>query len=488
MTAPEDRAGAVTVAYVHNADGKNMAHSWHHSMTQLIGWDLAHEGRILRGGYIAMKHGTDGMADARNKAVKLFLKDDLADWLFWVDTDMGFAADTVDRLLAAADPAERPIVGGLAFTWREDSNDGMGGWRTSPAPTIFDWLKLDDGQMGFVVRFNYPPGLLIRCAGTGSACILIHRSVFERVKAEYGEHWYDRIPNTTTGQLVSEDLSLCLRAGALGIPVHVDASVKTTHQKTIWVGEDDYMAARLLDSLAPAVPPATEATAVIVPVLGRPGNAAPFMESLRASGAELAEVYAVADEADAETAQAWRDAGATVLMWQDPVSYVPGSLPGAFLPGTFAEKVNLGYQSTPEPWLFLTGDDVRFHPGWLDQAQHAARDGADVIGTNDMHNPRSLAGEWSPHLLVRRAYADELGASWDGPKVVAHEGYRHWFVDDEIVTAAKARGGWAMASHSKVEHLHPLFGLAADDDVYALGQSHAEADKALFEARLAANA
>lgn len=476
MTVPEDRAGAVTVAYVHNADGKNMAHSWHHSMTQLIGWDLAHEGRILRGGYIAMKHGTDGMADARNKAVRLFLKDGLADWLFWVDTDMGFAADTVDRLLAAADPAERPIVGGLAFTWREDSQDGMGGWRTSPAPTIFDWRVLDDGQMGFVVRFNYPPDTLIPCAGTGSACILIHRSVFEKVAAEYGEHWYDRIPNTTTGQLVSEDLSFCLRAGALKVPVHVDSGVKTTHQKTIWVGEDDYMAARLLDSLAPPVPAATEPVAVIVPVLGRPGNAAPFMASLRGSGAHPATAYAITDKADTETAQAWRDAGAQVVVIEDGP------------PGTFAEKVNIGYKVTSQPWLFLTGDDVRFHPGWLDQAQHAARDGADVVGTNDMHNPRSLAGEWSPHLLVRRAYVDEMGASWDGPKVVAHEGYRHNFPDDEIVTVARRRGAWVMASHSKVEAMHPMWGNAADDATYALGREHFEQDKALFEARRAANA
>lgn len=473
MTDPQDRATAVTVAYVHN--GKELAHSWHHSMVQLIGHDLASECRIVRGGYIAMKHGTDGMADARNKTVKLFLAEREADWLFWTDTDMGFAADTVDRLMAAADPVERPIVGALAFTWREDSQDGMGGWRTSPAPTIFDWRVLDGGQMGFVVRFNYQPDALTACAGTGAACVLVHRSVFEQVKAEYGEHWYDRIPNTTTGQLVSEDLSFCLRAGALKIPVHVDTRVRTTHQKTIWVGEDDYMAARVLAAFAPPVPAATEATAVIVPVLGRPGNAAPFMESLRGSGAPLATVYAITDKADEQTAQAWRDAGAMVVVIEDGP------------PGTFAEKVNIGYKVTSQPWLFLVGDDVRFHAGWLDHAQHAARDGADVVGTNDMHNPRSLAGEWSPHLLVRRAYADEVGASWDGPKVVCHEGYRHWFVDQEIVDAAKQRGAWAMASHAKVEHLHPLFGLAADDDTYALGREHVDADKALFEQRCKIN-
>lgn len=466
----------MTVAYVYDAE-RNVTYSWHHGMIELIGHDLAHEGRIVRGGYVAMKCGTDGLPDARNKAVRLFLDDRQADWLWWVDTDMGFAADTVDRLLAVADPAERPVVGGLCFTWRQDASDGMGGWLTSPVPTIFDWRALESGEQGFEVRLDYERDALVRCSGTGSACILVHRSVFERVAAEYGDHWYDRIDNPTMGRVMSEDLSFCLRAAALGIPVHVDTGVRTTHQKTLWVSEGDYLAARVLGALVPRVPVATEATAVIVPVLGRPGNAAPFMESFRSSGAaDLATVYAITDKADAETAQAWRDAGAMVTVIEDGP------------PGTFAEKVNIGYKVTSQPWLFLTGDDVKFHPGWLDHAQHAARDGADVIGTNDMHNPRSLAGQWSPHLLVRRSYADEVGASWDGPKVVCHEGYRHWYVDDEIVTAAKQRGAWAMAAHSKVEHLHPLFGLGADDDVYALGQSHAEADKVLFEGRRAANA
>ena len=184
-------------------------------------------------------------------------------------------------------------------------------------------------------------------------------------------------------------------------------------------------------------------------------------------------MYAIADADDVDTAVAWREAGAVVLTFD------------LGTPGTFAQKVNLGYRKTREPWLLLTGDDVRFHPGWLDQAQAAARDGAGVVGTNDLHNPRVTSGEHSPHPLIRRSYVDEHGASWDGPKVVAHEGYRHWFVDDEIVTAAKQRGAWVMAFHAKIEHLHPLWGLAEDDATYQLGREHVAGDRALFEARAA---
>ena len=118
-----DPAQSVTVAYVHQNE---VTYSWHHSMIEMVGWDLVNHGRIMAGGYIAMRCGSDGLVQARNKAVQHFLEDKPADWLFWVDTDMGFSPDTVDRLLEAADPVERPVVGGLCFSLRETDPDGFG--------------------------------------------------------------------------------------------------------------------------------------------------------------------------------------------------------------------------------------------------------------------------------------------------------------------------------------------------------------------------
>ena len=470
---PDGPAGAVAVAYCH---GDDVAFSWHHSLVEMIGWDMANSARVLRGGWIAIRTGTDGLVEARNKAVRIFLEENPAEWLFWLDTDMGFGPDIIDRLVEAADPAERPIVGALAFSYRQTEADGMGGWRCRPTPTVFEWAALPDGQMGFTVRWGYPDNTVVRCAGTGSACVLIHRSALERIGERFGD-WYARVPNTSTGQVVSEDLAFCMRAGALGIPVHVHTGVKTTHQKRMWVAELDYLRSM-------SVPPATERVAVLVPVLRRPQNAEPFMRSLRASTG-LATVYAVCSVDDPETAAAWNAAGAQVLRGDDEHVHGEPCVCDEPVAHTFAEKVNLGYRQTSEPWLFLVGDDVRFRSGWLDYAQEAGHAGAHVIGTNDLGNPRVMAGDHATHLLIHRSYIDEVGASWDGPKTVAHEGYRHWYVDDEIVAAAKARGVWAMARESVVEHMHPLFGKAPDDEVYALGQASAEQDKALFDARAA---
>jgi hypothetical protein len=210
---------------------------------------------------------------------------------------------------------------------------------------------------------------------------------------------------------------------------------------------------------------------VIVPVLQRPANAAPLMASLRASGADAA-AYAVCQSDDDDTAAAWLDTGAEVLDSGEQVS--------------FAAKANLGYAKTSEPWLFLCGDDVRFHLGWLANALLVAGRVADVIGTNDLGNPRVVAGQHATHLLIRRAYVDTFGGGWDGPGILCHEGYRHWYVDDEIVTAARQRQVWAMARSAVVEHLHPAWGKAEMDPTYALGQVAAPADRQRFLARLAA--
>lgn len=213
--------------------------------------------------------------------------------------------------------------------------------------------------------------------------------------------------------------------------------------------------------------------AVIVPVLNRPHRAEPFMESLRAS-TDSARAYAVVNEADLKTEAAWVAARANVLVT---------SLK------TFAEKVNYAYALTNEPWLFMVGDDVAFHPGWAEELLRVASEtGALVVGANDLANPRTMDGTHAPHLLISREYVTQQGASWDGPRVVCHEGYAHMFVDDEVVTVAKQRGVFASATDAVVEHLHPAVGKGEVDATYNLGWSYAELDKSRFAERMRENA
>ena len=154
----------------------------------------------------------------------------------WVDTDMGFMPDSIDRLLDAADPVERPVVGGLAFMMCEVGPDGMAGMQVQPMPTLFQWANVQ-GVTGFQVVQDYPRDQLVNVAATGSAFVLIHRSAFERVAEQYGRSWYSPVFNESANMWISEDLSFCTRLGALDIPVHVHTGVKTTHLKPLWLDE-----------------------------------------------------------------------------------------------------------------------------------------------------------------------------------------------------------------------------------------------------------
>ena len=197
---------------------------------------LAGPCRIMRGGFIAIRYSTGGIIKARNDAAAMFLAAKDSEWLFWMDTDMGFAPDTLERLLAAADPVERPIMGALCFGFKEIRPDGLNGYWSAPIPTVLDWATTESGEQGFAPRFGYPPDEVVQCTGTGSACLLIHRSVLEKL----GPDPYTPLRNPTTGDLLGEDLSFCARAAQLDIPTHVHTGVRTSHLKPIWVGEDHY--------------------------------------------------------------------------------------------------------------------------------------------------------------------------------------------------------------------------------------------------------
>lgn len=218
---------------------------------------------------------------------------------------------------------------------------------------------------------------------------------------------------------------------------------------------------------------------VVVPVLGRPQRAKPFMRSLRRTvPPDAARVLAVHSPWDPATGRAWSKAGADIA-------------PCHLTPGSFAQKGNEGYMRCglhePAPWLLFVGDDVEFHPGWLDAALTVAEaTGADVVGTNDLGERHDA--ENAVHPLIRRAYITEQGACWDGPGVVFHEGYRHHFTDAELSHVSREREVWAAAPLAVVEHLHWRWEKAPLDDTYKLGARDIATDRALFYDRCDAHA
>lgn len=541
-----DPAGAkVTLATLHRTE---YAASYVESLMRMAVYDRAHgqhlfhmTGMTGENSVLPIWGSTGELAHARNIGASLFLQSE-ADWLLWVDSDMGWAPDALETLLAAADPEERPMVGGLCFIEQELARDFRGGLRSKLSPTVYDWayVEADDhtpASYRLLPRLDYQKRneWVQRVAATGTGFLLTHRSVFEKISAWCRQAgipeniWYQRIQDPS-GDLSGEDVSFCMRARQVDVPIHVHTGVHITHQKTVWWSELDYdgsdrrstvterFGLRILEPWewpklgvnpnavedartgsqvqAKAVELASEPTAIIVPVMRRPQSAKPFMDSLRASlrqsgtPAEVT-VYAVCDQTDRETRAAWLEAGAIAILGQwfrEETDEEAGTTWDVPRPGRFSEKANEGYvytgQHTNEPWLFFVGDDVRFHAGWLDQAQDAGRrSGKGIIGTNDLGNQFVINGQHATHWLARRTYLDQQGGGWDGPGVACHEGYGHWYVDNEVVTAAKQRDEWVPCLESIVEHLHPVWGKGDQDEVYAQGQSTQQADMRLFMER-----
>jgi glycosyltransferase involved in cell wall biosynthesis len=224
--------------------------------------------------------------------------------------------------------------------------------------------------------------------------------------------------------------------------------------------------------------PDQNAVAVLCPVLNRPQNIQPLVDSFNAttSGYE-ANLYFIGEKDDVAELAAIDAADATVIYKKDA--------------HTYAEKLNLGLNCTPEPWVLCIGDDVRFHEGWLDHARKLSSD-YDVIGTNDttngIKNPKVANGSHADHFFVRRAYVDEYGACLEGPGVLAPEVYGHWYVDMEIVKLAKARGVFTPCLDSVVEHLHPGYDGDEEarlaDPTYMAAVEHAVEDGETFKDRL----
>lgn len=230
--------GLVQVAYLHP---HTVSHSWHESMMRLLMYDQLGEGRIIgTSGPFMISCSSGSLVESRNMVMTRWLDETPHEWLWFVDTDMGFDPDTVERLVQAADPVERPVVGGLCFAARETRFDGMGGRRIMPVPTIYNPAHDEAGNVGFATRWEYPDNTLIQVAGTGAACLLIHRSAAEKVRAEHGDTWFDRV-RYGDGRWVSEDLSFCWRLSTLQLPVFVHTGVKTTHHKQMWLSEADYV-------------------------------------------------------------------------------------------------------------------------------------------------------------------------------------------------------------------------------------------------------
>jgi GT2 family glycosyltransferase len=169
------------------------------------------------------------ISTARNRVVADFLTGQRAPWLLMVDTDMVWNPAALDRLIAAADPDSRPIVGGLCY-----SQDG-----DTAYPVMYELGENDNGTVAFVRYTTWPEDGLQRVSATGAAFLLMHRSALEKIQANTSDKaapWF-RETAVAPLALMGEDMTFCLRAGAAGIPIYVHTGVQVGHMKPVMLGK-----------------------------------------------------------------------------------------------------------------------------------------------------------------------------------------------------------------------------------------------------------
>lgn len=178
--------------------------------------------------------GTGLLAKSRNIAAKVFMDDTTSDWLLMIDTDQRFPVQSFDLLVETADKDKRPVVSGLVFAavWN--------GLSLRPVPSLFK--KQDNG--GILPYDNYPKNAIVEIDACGTAYMLIHRSVLQKIRDAAPEDtkdwcWFQDGP-INGNRWLSEDLTFCSRLAEQGIKLHAHTGAMAGHHKMMWLEEPMY--------------------------------------------------------------------------------------------------------------------------------------------------------------------------------------------------------------------------------------------------------
>jgi GT2 family glycosyltransferase len=155
---------------------------------------------------------------ARNQCVEKAMTWE-PDYLFFVDDDMCFNNDIVEKLLSH----KKDFVCALAFT------------KVPPFVPVIK--KIQDGNIfSFNNYVDYPKNSFVEIAASGFGAVLIHRRLFEDLKISDGK-WFEENKFFLEE---SEDINFCIRARQKGHKIWCDTSAKTRHIGGFGIGEENF--------------------------------------------------------------------------------------------------------------------------------------------------------------------------------------------------------------------------------------------------------
>jgi hypothetical protein len=157
------------------------------------------------------------------------------DWLLFIDDDMVWQPDAIERLITIREENDLDMVGGLCFRRAEPYQ-----------PTLFMRERPDEGLYNFLE--TWPENDVVEVDATGMAFMLIHQRVFEMIADgpmppyEIRREMGGPPPNFFRWEgVLGEDLRFCRDAKAAGAKIWVATGIEIGHISEITVGHREFL-------------------------------------------------------------------------------------------------------------------------------------------------------------------------------------------------------------------------------------------------------
>jgi GT2 family glycosyltransferase len=355
--------------------------------------------------------------------------------LLWIDADMQWEPSAIDLLLEAADPKDRPIVGGLAFGM---ALDGM-------YPTIYQWAEID-GKLTTIRVRDYPTDSVIPVAATGAAFLLIHRRALQQMAAKNFDPAFPFFAESAgNGKPVGEDITFCVRAGICGLPVAVHTGARIGHHKSALLTEEQFfkqLPAGLPPGIGLVIPTRgdhPELLRAIVATSGLPADRVVIIDTHGSNGNGM----------DAGSVKQW----ATVITDTGEVN----------IHRWWNAGINLLAERGCDRVAVLN-DDLVIAPDTLPKMARALGSATLAVTGNEDGTTLGAGHCWMLNV---------------GHGVRPDESFRWWCGDLQLWADAERAGGVVRVPEAWCLHLHANEATDASPDLQAL----AEADGALYDSR-----
>lgn len=165
--------------------------------------------------------------DARNTLAKQALQGEF-DRVLWLDSDMEFKTDLMERLMNDMDENGLDMVGGIYFSRKEPI-----------VPVVYQKVGYfhsdeDDSVTPAALNYyDYPQNELFPCEGIGFGAVLVTADLIKKVQDKHGLPFSPILG-------FGEDLSFCIRARDVGATIMCDSRIKLGHTGLRTITEEMY--------------------------------------------------------------------------------------------------------------------------------------------------------------------------------------------------------------------------------------------------------